>query len=182
MKKLKVALFVSRNKDNKDIEGYKQRKFPFLTSKSEEELIDAFEDFAQEGVLGETSRFYISVNTRSHEKTHKALLHYLIDNPDVKLESIAGKISSLASKEENRNSRLFLLDCDVGKEEFESIKKHLDQTPKVEIIEMYETPNGFGIITSGFDTRELLKRHPNVGLKRDGKKFVRLLRKMENQS
>lgn len=65
-----------------------------------------FRVFVQEGVSGELSRFYISVNDRSHEKTYKALLHYLIDNPNIKLESIAGKVASIASKEENRNSKL----------------------------------------------------------------------------
>lgn len=177
MKELRVAFFVSRNKDNKNIVGFKERKLPFLTAKTEEELMTKFRVFVQEGVSGELSRFYISVNDRSHEKTYKALLHYLIDNPNIKLESIAGKVASIASKEENRNSKLFLLDCDVERDEFGSIQKYLNENPNVNTFRSYETPNGFGIITNSFDTRELLKKHPNVELKRDGQKFVIALTK-----
>lgn len=172
MKELRVAFFVSRNKDNKHIEGFKERKLPFLTSKTKSELMDRFRTFVQEGVQGELSRFYISVNTRSHEKTYRALLHYLIDNPNVKLESLVGRVASIASQPENRESKYFLLDCDVEQDEFNIILKHLNEVPNTKLIETYETPNGFGVITTGFDTREILKNHPDVELKRDGQKLV----------
>lgn len=172
MKDLKVVFFVSRNKDNKNIEGFKERKLPFLTSRTEEELMGKFRTFVQEGLPGELSRFYISVNSRDREKTYRALLHYLIDNPDVKLESLVGRIASLASRSENKESKRFLLDCDVGQDELDVILEYLDNVSNVEIFETYKTPNGFGVITSGFDTRELLKNHPEVELKRDGQKLI----------
>lgn len=177
MEDLRVALFISRNKDNRDIEGFKERKFPFLTSKTEEELIDKFKSFVSEGIAGELSRFYMSVNTRDREKTYKALLHDLIDNPYIRLESLAGRVTSLASRPENKQSRLFLLDCDVKKNEFDTILEYLDNVSKVTVFETYETLNGYGVITSGFDTREILEAHPNVELKRDGQKLVRVGRR-----
>lgn len=177
MKDLRVALFVSRNKDNRNIENFESRKVSFLTTKTESELMEEFEVFSQNGVVNELSRFYLSVNTRSQEKTYKALLHYLIDHPEAKLEKFESKIASLASKEENRKTRLFLLDCDVDEHLFEEIKKYLNSVSNVEVFETYKTPNGFGAITSGFDTRELLSIFPNVDLKRDGQKFVATLRK-----
>lgn len=172
MKDLRVVFFVSRNKDNKEIDGFKERKLPFLTSRSEKELMNDFRAFVQEGVTGELSRFYISVNTRDREKTYKALIHYLIDNPDVKLESLVGRAASLASRSENKKSKKFLLDCDVEQDEFDNILEYLGSVPNVGVFETYRTPNGFGVITSGFDTREILSKHSNVELKRDGQRFV----------
>lgn len=69
------------------------------------------------------------------------------------------------------------MDCDVERDEFGSIQKYLNENPNVNTFRSYETPNGFGIITNSFDTRELLKKHPNVELKRDGQKFVIALTK-----
>lgn len=172
MSELRVVLFVSRNKDNKDVAGFKERKLPFLTSKTDEETLDEFEDFVKKGVVGEMSRFYASVNTRDEDKLYKALLHYLIDNPNVKLQSITGKVASLASKPENRKTKKFLLDCDVEKNELHSILEYLMNMTNTEVFEVYETVNGYGIITSGFDTRELLEKFPNVELKRDGQKLI----------
>lgn len=177
MGELRVAFFVSRNKDNRNIKDFKERKLPFLTSRTVEELNGKFESFVREGILGETSRFYLSVNTRSYEKTYKALLHYLIDHTETKLQSIEGKVASLASRPENRETKRFLLDCDVEQEEFDSILRCLFNTPNVNIFESYKTPNGFGIITNGFDTRELLEKYPNVELKRDGQKFIKEAKK-----
>lgn len=176
MKDLRVAFFVSRNKDNKGIEGFKERKLPFLTSRVEEELLNEFKAFAQEGVLGESSRFYISVNTRDRKRTYRSLQHYLIDNPDIKLESLEGRVASLALRSENRKSKHFLLDCDVEQAEFDIILEYLSDLPNAKVLETYETPNGFGVITSGFDTREILKNHPKVELKRDGHKFVKMIK------
>src|SRR5699024_4496047 len=103
-----------------------------------------------------------------------------IDNPDVKLESLEGRIASLASRSENKKTKRFLLDCDVEKNEFNSILEYLDSVPNMEVFETYKTPNGFGVITSGFDTRELLKSYPDVELKRDGQKFIKELKKTKN--
>ncbi len=172
MSDLRVVFFVSRNKDNKDIDGFKERKLPFLTSKTDEELINEFENFVQKGKAGEMSRFYASVNTRDENKIYKALLHYLIDNPDIKLQSITGKLASLASKPENKKTKRFLLDCDVEKSEFHSILEYLINMTNTEVFEAYKTINGYGIITSDFDTRELLEKFPNVELKRDGHKLI----------
>ncbi|WP_304682779.1 hypothetical protein [Lactobacillus taiwanensis] len=76
------VIFTSRNKDNKDVANFKQRKIAFLSNKSVEELMLKFDDFVNEGVANELSRFYITINERNNEKTIIDLQHYLLDHPD----------------------------------------------------------------------------------------------------
>ncbi|MTE03635.1 hypothetical protein [Lactobacillus johnsonii] len=76
------VIFTSRNKDNKDVANFKQRKIAFLSNKSVEELMPKFDDFVNEGVANELSRFYITINERNNEKTIIDLQHYLLDHPD----------------------------------------------------------------------------------------------------
>ena len=42
----------------------------------------------------------------------------------------------------------------------------------VKVHVVFKTYNNFGIITAGFDTRELLEKFPDVTLDRDGMRFV----------
>lgn len=96
---IKVCLFISRNKDNKEINGFHQRTQSFIiTSDYSEKINDKFDYFVKSGVNGEMSRMYISVNKRSTEKVNRSLIHYLIDNPNIPLWKIQGKIASIAAK------------------------------------------------------------------------------------
>lgn len=169
-KELRVALFVSRNKDNMDLEGFKQRKKSFLTSKTAEELLPEFEEFSGKGVPFELSRFYIHINPRDNEKIIKDLLHYLIDNGDYDVTKVTNKIASIASKTQNRTESKWLFDFDETNELLsaflQDVKSYLP--PGVQVAP-YSTPNGHAVIVDrGFDTRELLERWENVELKRDG--------------
>ena len=71
--KLNVVLFVSRNKDNRHLETFKERKVSFVTIKDFEDIKSQFQDFVNKGQVGEFSRMYVSVNPRSNSKTFKAL-------------------------------------------------------------------------------------------------------------
>ena len=58
---MKGVFFVSRNKDNKDVKDFKQRKISFLTDKSLDELKGKFDAFVARGVKGRTkSLLYFS--------------------------------------------------------------------------------------------------------------------------
>lgn len=48
----KVVLFISRNKDNKDVENFKQRRFSFLISEERDgyDLGEEFTRFVNKGV------------------------------------------------------------------------------------------------------------------------------------
>lgn len=179
---LRVVLFVSRNKDNKEVEGFKERSYSFLTKKqynSVEDILDLLKDFhnfVNKGVLGETSRFYFSVNGRSSEKTNKQLIHYLVDHPDINSSEIPSKTVSLASQVHCAVTKKWLFDFDIP--DYKSalnFKKdvHLISGISEDEITIHKTMNNFAIITPhGFDTRQLLTiwniKETTVELKRDG--------------
>lgn len=73
MEKLYAYTMVSRNKDNKGVLGFKQRTKAYLCYESEEaKIMEKFDRFVSDGVRGEKSRLYKSVNARNEEKTKKA--------------------------------------------------------------------------------------------------------------
>lgn len=184
--KLTVVLFVSRNKDNKELENFSERRKSFTTTRSFEDIEHQFKSFTQEGQDGEMSRMYVSVNPRSNSKTFKALQHKMLDD-EFNLATIPQRIAALASLKENAydtKNLNWLFDFDpvddrdleeLLKEFVEDVKKyHLGtQTRKGEkrpelTVKTYKTPNGYSVIVDQrFDTRELLKKWSNVELKRD---------------
>ncbi|GAA5395212.1 hypothetical protein SuUB81_10030 [Streptococcus uberis] len=165
-KQLRVVLFTSRNKDNKNVIGFVERTKAFLTTKTVEELKDEFKLFVEKGCLEETSRFYISVNERNNSKVQKALIHYLLDN-EINMASIPSKVASIASKKENSLTNKWLFDFDDDKEKINAFVADV-KTLYIAEPEVYETPNGYAVIVEhGFDTRELLKKWDKVELKRD---------------
>ena len=178
----KIALFISRNKDNKNVEGFKQRSQTFLTSKQYNSLEDRldilkdFDNFVDKGVLGETSRLYMSINERDSKKVNNKLIHYLIDHPEINPASIPSISVSLAQSVECALTKKWLFDFDSDDYknmlEFEEDIHKIIQGDKREIIH-YETMNGYAVIVPhGFDTRYLLakwnKEETIVEVKRDG--------------
>lgn len=176
----KVAFFVSRNKDNQDVVGFKERKETHFCQ-DVHELEEKFYKFAKEGKKGETSRFYVSVNDRDENKARKALVCALVME-EVPLEKVKTKAVSLAMKPENAATKkwLFDFDCDDTKE-FRDFLNDLAQkegTP-TDFFEMWrKTKNGYAVVVAhGFDTRGFLdewdkrlkKQNPNWGveLKKD---------------
>lgn len=169
-----VAMFVSRNKDNQNLEGFVQRTRAFLTQKTNVELHDSFVEFSNRGVLNEVSRLYISVNPRKHEVIHKSLQHYLIDQPEVSLVNMEKLVASLAMKKGTALTKKFLFDFDEKPEYIGMFVDEVEQAlGNANMIEVHETPNGFAVVTEqGFDTRELLSKWENVELKRDAMLFT----------
>lgn len=165
-----TVLFKSRNKDNKHLEGFKERSKTFLSDKPVEELVTKFERFADEGVEGELSRFYRSVNSRDIKKANTKLVHYLIDNPDFPPHKLQTKLVSLASEKNCAVENKWLFDYDYDEngtiQEFvKDVSTHVDESK----IRIHPTVSGFSVtVNQGFDTRELLKKWENVSLHRDG--------------
>lgn len=179
-----VVLFTSRNKDNKHVKNFKERRISFISSKSPKELMSEFDIFVNNGVVGEMSRFYISVNPRDNEKVQKALIHYLIDN-EIKVTKISSLLASIAAKVENKhktNGKNWLFDFDQIEnenieeklldfiddiiEEFHNTKTKKERPEP--IIISHKTPNGYAVVVNnGFDTRKLLQKWTNVTLKKD---------------
>lgn len=168
-----VVFFVSRNKDNKDISNFKERKMSFVVNDdyNEDKLIEKFNDFVNKGLVGELSRLYISVNRRDDAKVYKALLHYLIDHPEFDLSKIESKIASIAGKTENRAESKWLFDIDI--QDYNKVIEFIGDLGKCLDIKLVSKPqktiNGWHIIVQhGFDTRELMgKWKHDIDLKRD---------------
>ena len=172
-----IVLFTSRNKDNKDIENFKERRRAFLTTRSMKDiaLINDFSNFASQGVDGETSRMYYSVNARNNVKINKALVHYLIDNPDTNSALIQGKLAAIAAQKECAVTKHWMFDFDSSDnkkvKEFVQDILAIDKTLNVTI---YPTKNNFAIVVDRrFDTRALLKKWKDItSLKKDDMLYV----------
>lgn len=175
MSKYHTILFKSRNKDNKHLEGFKERSKSFLSDKPVEELEDKFEKFADEGVEGESSRFYRSVNSRDIKKANTKLVHYLIDNPDFPPHKLQTKLVSLASEKNCAVENKWLFDYDGEDTEVINFAERVEEyfEGKEQDVQITRTVSGFAVtVPHGFDTREILKEWPDVSLHRDGQLFM----------
>lgn len=171
---LHVVFFVSRNKDNTNVENFKQRKKVFLTTRSPENfnLTQEFQAFANEGLPHEVSRFYYSVNKRNEDKVRKEVLHYLIDNPTFNLASLPQKVASLADRPEMALESKWMFDFDIkSQREMFGFAQEVAERANISMndIKITRSINGWHLVVPhGFDTRELLEKWKDVELKRDG--------------
>lgn len=177
-------MFRSRNKDNKNIENFKERCKTILEYKENEDKVQvAFEKFAAEGLPGEKTRLYRSVNSRNEEKIREGLIIRLLkDKPSItKLNRV---LASVAQQAENRDESKWLFDFDEADDylvnEFIADIKDMNLPDNDHIfwsmpIYKYKTPNGYAIVCQhGFDTRELMRKWINydITLKKDELLFL----------
>lgn len=189
MDKLYVYTFISRNKDNKDVENFKQRSWTFLEyEKNKKEIERRWAKFSSEAVPGEFMRMYRTANSRSIQKIRTAMIAYYSLLPENELSWERKKIliegllnnknedvikytraAGIAAKAACRETKYWLLDFDTeNKEDLESAKKWIT-AHDVEIISINKTPHGYGIlINHGFDTRNMQNLFPFVENKKDG--------------
>lgn len=167
-----VILFAARNKDNKNLKGFKERRKHFLGKTfALSPYWDEFVKFVNEGVPGEFCRLYISTNSRNMEKVKKALICELIQNDDFNLEKINGEIISIAMKKENAATKHWAFDFDIDDED--EMQNFVDSIVACDATVspiVYKTPHGYAIwVEHGFDTRDLLARYTpeQVSLHRD---------------
>lgn len=171
-KDIYVCLFISRNKDNKDVPNFVERRKSFITTKhyTDPDLIMEFFNFVSNGVPNEICRMYYSLNSRKKEVVHKQLLHFLIDEPNFNLCALQSKIASIAAKHECAKTKYWFFDFDIkDKNKVAEFINDINSIDNDMEITYHETPNGYAIIVSrGFDTRELLNKwSENVTLKKD---------------
>ena len=174
-KDFRNVLFVSRNKDNSWLNNsicqpFKPRTKSFVAEVSPFDVLslyDEFETFVNEGINGEISRLYVSVNARDEQKVHRALIHELIDKPDFDMTKIDSKIASIAMKPVNRKTSYWLFDFD--RRDFDLFYKFMTEvSEQTKILAQKPTMNGYALVVArGFDTREILKKYPMATLKRD---------------
>lgn len=175
-----VVLFRSRNKDNKGVEGFKERKKSMFCRFNLDKIKRKFDYFVSEGVDGEMSRCYISVNARDPEIVKKKLLHELIDADKFEFEYLMSKVAGIAALKECAAEKKWMFDFDwddaVQAYKFiDDVHMYAEMCNKNEKLiktELHKTPHGYAVICNqGFDTRELLANWNRdaeiVTLKRD---------------
>lgn len=183
MSKLYVYMFRSRNKDNKDIQNFKERCKTILEyEENEEKVYAAFRDFANKGLLGEKTRLYKSVNERDEDKVREEVIIRLIRDK-TPLPNINRLLASAAQQICNRAESKWLFDFD-SKDVIDLDCFILDMVKcygEDNYYEITETPNGFAIVVDhGFDTRELMEewKDYDITLKKDELLFLDMI---ENQ-
>ena len=189
--KLYVYMFRSRNKDNKGLENFKERVKTIVDYEyNEDKILIKYERFVREGLPGEKTRLYKSVNARDEAKIREDIIIRLIKDK-TPIPNMERLVASAAQQIENRAENKWLFDFDVDNEKLvdefiNDIKEfttyHWDEQKTLlaiagEKAEKYKTPNGYAVVVNhGFDTRDLLKKWKNydITLKRDELLFLRM--------
>lgn len=185
-----TVLFVSRKKDNNSIDGFTRRVKDYLV-KVPENVFDCdmyefiankfdtkFKDFVSKGLIGEVSRFYISVNERNAERAKKQFACELIMNDDFNIENIQNKFLGILNKPENAKTRRWMFDFDAANPtlltDFVTDVCYFGNFDTSEILK-YRTLHGYHVIVpNGFNTVELLNKWKDTAeLKRDDMLFLK---------
>ena len=171
MKDLYVYMFRSRNKDNAHLSNFHERCKTILAyAEDEPKVRKDFERFSAEGIPGEKTRLYRSVNRRDENKIREELTIRLIkDKPS--MTKLNATVTSVAMQANNRAESKWLFDFDV--DDLAILLQFYNDLPVGGTI--YKTPNGYAIVVDhGFDTRELMKKWENydITLKRDDLLFL----------
>ena len=181
MSNLYVYTMRSRNKDNKNVPNFKERVNTILEYKeNEDRVIKEFYRFAADGVPGESTRLYRSVNSKNEEKIREELIIRLLrDKPS--MTKLNRTLASVAQQVENRDESKWLFDFDVDDEE--KVDDFVDDIyfySGIESHELHKTPHGYAIVVPyGFDTRELMEKWKNydITLKKDRLLFLDVIKK-----
>lgn len=120
MTDLYVYVFASRNKDNKDLENFKQRTQSFVSDKPLDQVKQEFDLFAEQGLEGEMSRLYMSLNPRRNKETLVALVQNLVEKLSTDFPMTSHKLSNLLVSEASKapaKTNKWLFDFDYDSEQ-----------------------------------------------------------------
>ena len=177
---LRVVSFVSRPKDNTDVEGVINRKTSFVSTMTDDELVPIFEAWAKQGKKNEFSRMYTSLNKRNHKTVQLSLMHYLLDNQDLNLGSLDSRIAMIAAQPEHALESKYFYDFDADAEQLKEFLSDLatayEETKKLNKkltgefkFSVLTTPNYYAVILEErFKTSEVEEKWKElVTLKKD---------------
>ena len=179
------VLFISRNKDNKDVPNFKPRRVAFTINGFEKiyerKFHNEFLAFRDSGVQGEFVRAYITVNSRDIDKTRKALICAMVNDEDISLSHIQAKVCSLSMEKGMNKTKRWMFDVDTKdygfvKQFIHELEKDygflkantfddfMESDPTIEGMYYKQvSPNGYAILVNkGFDTRNILKDREDV--------------------
>ena len=154
---LRVISFVSRPKDNTEVEGFINRKTSFISTMTDEELVPIFEAWAKQGKKNEFSRMYVSLNKRNHKTVQHSLMHYLLDHQDLNLGSLDSRIAMIAAQPEHALESKYFYDFDSNAEDleeflsdlakaYEETKQFNKKLPEEFKFSVRTTPNYYAVI------------------------------------
>ena len=177
---LRVVSFVSRPKDNTEVEGFINRKISFVSTMTDDELVPIFEAWAKQGKKNEFSRMYTSLNKRNHKTVQLSLMHYLLDNQDLNLGSLDSRIAMIAAQPEHALESKYFYDFDADAEQLKEFLSDLatayEETKKLNKkltgefkFSVRTTPNYYAVILEErFKTSEVEEKWKElVTLKKD---------------
>lgn len=165
-------LFKSRNKDNREVEGFKERSWAFFTDDPVSDYARRFPAFVSQGQPGEFCRCYISVNSRDMAKVKDRLICQMVMDKAFPMDRLESEAVSVAMKAECAAEHKWLFDFDVDDpaklDEFlDDVRKYVNDAD----IWPHRTPHGWAVVVNhGFDTREIYDKwgkNDQVTLKRD---------------
>lgn len=165
---LHAIMFVARNKDNRDLKNFKERREVFLTTKQESSPVikTRFLEFAKRGQKNETSRLYISLNSRDPKKTRTAFMHYYLDHTDeINMAGLPTIVTKVAMNRKNAAEKKRMFDIDttdkhILKTFIEDLEEH---NPANNEIKTYPTIHGFAVVIKrGIDLRGLVDTMPDA--------------------
>ena len=154
---LRVISFVSRPKDNTEVEGFINRKTSFISTMTDEELVPIFVAWAKQGKKNEFSRMYVSLNKRNHKTVQLSLMHYLLDNQDLNLGSLDSRIAMIAAQPEHALESKYFYDFDADAEQLKEFLSDLaiayEETKKINkkltgefTFSVRTTPNYYAVV------------------------------------
>lgn len=163
---LKIVEFVSRNKDNQGLVDFKQRgRTIIVTDKNAPHVQDEFKVFVAQGVYNETSRIYETFNELDPVGANRALVHFLIDNPDTTPDKVQSVLISELVK--HMTTKHWLFDVDMSVITKDKVVAFINELSNNAVIDVRDTKSGYAVVTEhGFDTRELTARYSDISVKR----------------
>lgn len=179
--RLVCVLLRSRNKDNRDVPGFHERRHSRLVglpmgTDPRTFLQGCFRAFVDEGLPGEMSRLYVSVNARDNSKVRKALLERLIFDDSASMASLPSLLCGLAADHACAAERRWMFDFDPerGHDDRALVAQFAREVAAdggflLDDVEVHETPHGYAVVVPhGFDVRGIMSRWSSVAtLKRD---------------
>lgn len=173
--KLYSWFITSRNKDNKDIESFKQKRIAFLAYEEEDSsvinsisvpnrVLSRLKKATMTEPEGTVLRLYRSVNSLNSNEIKRQLIVTILTKEGKPITNIESIAVSVAMEPSNHcfNERRWLLDFDS--ENADILNTMISEISNVSgEIEIYKTPNGYAVITEhGFDTREFAIKYGDV--------------------
>ena len=188
-----TVMFVSRHKDNEEqsIENFRPRCEQHV-AKLEVESLDTlaatardkfgamFDRFVSEGIDGETSRMYVTLNGADSDRCLKELAIAVLQDKIADVTKVNATLVSIVARPEMATTKRWLFDADCDIETARIFADRVDErlaarygadSPNAKC-SILRSKNNFAIVTNArFDARGILDGFPDIELKREASLF-----------